>query len=95
MFIVLLKFSINRARAQTFMESHKAWIQRGFDDGIFLMAGSLEPKLGGTVIAHNVSLAQLQSRLHEDPFVREDIVRTEILEITPSRVHEQLAVLLA
>lgn len=34
MFIVLLKFSGNKAQAGQFMEGHKEWIKRGFDDGV-------------------------------------------------------------
>ncbi len=39
MFIVLLEFSDNKGQASQFMEGHKAWIRRGFDDGIFLLVG--------------------------------------------------------
>jgi hypothetical protein len=35
MFIVLLKFSSNRGKASQFVERHKEWIKRGFDDGVF------------------------------------------------------------
>ncbi len=45
MFVVLLKFSDNKSNASQFMEGHKEWIQHGFDDGVFLLAGSLHPKL--------------------------------------------------
>ena len=51
MFIVLLKFSRNKARAGQFMDGHKEWIKRGFDDGVFLLAGSLQPNLGGAIAA--------------------------------------------
>ena len=35
MFFVLLRFSDNKGRATQFMEGHKEWIKRGFDDGVF------------------------------------------------------------
>jgi uncharacterized protein YciI len=91
MFIVLLKFSGNKAQAGQFMEGHKAWIKRGFDDGVFLLAGSLRPEAGGGIVAHNTSLAELESRVNDDPFVAEDIVKAEIIEIMPSRTDERLA----
>ena len=43
MFIVLLKFSENRVNAKMHMEKHNAWIKKGFDDGVFLLVGSIEP----------------------------------------------------
>lgn len=45
MFIVILKFSDNKRQAGEFMEGHNGWIKRGFDDGVFLLAGSLQPGL--------------------------------------------------
>ena len=90
MFVVLLKFSSNKAQAGQFMEGHKEWIKRGFDDGVFLLVGNLQPNLGGGIVAHNTSLADLQSRVNDDPFVVENVVSAEILEITPSRTDERL-----
>ena len=94
MFIVLLKFSSNKSQASQFMEGHKQWIQRGFDDGVFVLVGSLQPNLGGAIVASNTSLADLQSRVNGDPFVVENVVRAEILEITPSQVDQRLKFLL-
>lgn len=94
MFIVLLRFTGNKGRAAQFMDGHKAWIERGFEDGVFLLTGSLQTNLGGGIIAHNVSLPDLQSRVNDDPFVAQKIVSAEIFEITPSRTDERLGFLL-
>ncbi len=94
MFIVLLKFSGNTGQASQFMEGHKDWIKRGFDDGVFLLVGSLQPNLGGGIVAHNTSLPDLQDRVNGDPFVVEKVVSVEILEITPSKADERLKFLL-
>lgn len=90
MFIVLLKFSDNKSQASQFLDGHKAWIKRGFDDGVFLLVGSLQPNLGGGIVAHNISLSDLQSRVQNDPFVAESVVSAEIIEITPSKADERL-----
>jgi uncharacterized protein YciI len=94
MFIVLLKFSSNKGQASQFMEGHKEWIKRGFDEGAFLLVGSLQPNLGGGIVAHNTSLSDLQSRVNDDPFVAENVVSAEIFEIAPSRTDERLEFLL-
>ena len=90
MFIVLLKFSDNKGKAGQFMEGHNEWIKRGFDDGVFLLAGSLQPNLGGGIVAQDTTLSDLQSRVNNDPFVAENVVSAEILEITPSKADERL-----
>jgi len=94
MFIVLLKFSANKGQAGQLMEGHNEWIKRGFDDGVFLLVGSLQPNLGGGIAAHNTSLSDLQNRVNDDPFVAENIVSAEILEIIPSKADERLKFLL-
>lgn len=94
MFVVLLKFSGNKGQAGQFMEGHNEWIRRGFDDGVFLVVGSLQPKLGGAIVAHNTTLPELQSRVGDDPFVAENVVTAETLEITPAKTDERLKFLL-
>jgi len=94
MFIIQLKFSDNKSEAGQFMQGHKDWIKRGFDDGVFLMVGNLQPNLGGGIMAHNISLSDLQIRMKDDPFVAENIVSAEIIEITPSKADERLQFLL-
>ncbi len=94
MFMVFLKFSSNKSQASQFMDGHNEWIKRGFEDGVFLLVGSLQPNLGGGIVAHNTSLSDLQRRVDDDPFVSENVVSAEILEITPSRADERLNFLL-
>lgn len=94
MFVVMLRFSDNKANAGQLMEGHNAWIKRGFDDGVFLLVGSLQPNRGGGIVAHATSLADLEARVDEDPFVAENVVTAEILEISPARADERLEFLL-
>ena len=90
MFVVLLRFSDNKSKAGDHMDGDNQWIKQGFDDGVFLLVGSLQPNLGGSVIAHNTSLAELQERVNNDPFVAEDIVKSEIIEIDPKKADGRL-----
>ncbi|MBT5267637.1 MAG: hypothetical protein HOL85_22600 [Rhodospirillaceae bacterium] len=94
MFIVLLKFSTNKDQVSQFMDGHKAWLQRGFDDGVFLLAGTLQPGLGGALLAHDTSLSDLQGRVNDDPFVAENVVTAEISEMAPARADDRLKFLL-
>jgi uncharacterized protein YciI len=90
MYIGLLKFSANKAKAGQFMDGHKAWLKQGFDDGVFLLAGSLEPGLGGGILAHVTSPADLQMRANAGPFVAGDVVKAEILELDPGKADPRL-----
>lgn len=76
------------------MDGHKAWIKQGFDDGVFLLVGGLQPNMGGAVMAHNVSRDELDARVRDDPFVAENVVTAEIHEIDPARADDRLSFLL-
>jgi uncharacterized protein YciI len=93
MFVVLLRFSDKGALAGQFMEGHNAWIRRGLDDGVFLLTGSLRPKLGGAILAHSTSRADLEARLNGDPFVVHGVVSAEVLEIALGQTDPRLAFL--
>ena len=94
MYVVLLKFAENKSRASDFMQEHNAWIKRGLDDGVFLLVGSLQPGLGGAIVAHGVPLADLQARVDADPFVAHGVVAAEVLEIKPGKADPHLDFLL-
>lgn len=95
MFIVLLRFSDNRQRASELMDGHNQWIRQGFDDGVFLLVGSLQPGQGGTVLAQSDSRQALEARVNQDPFVIEQVVTAEILEVDPKKADARLEFLLA
>ncbi len=94
MFIITLRFA-DKTKAQQLMDAHNAWIRQGFDDGVFLLVGGLQPGAGGAIVAHGASRAQVEARVKADPFVAEGVVTAEILEIAPGRTDERLAFLKA
>jgi glycine cleavage system H lipoate-binding protein len=59
------------------------------------LVGSLQPGLGGSVIAPNTSLSDIQSKLNEDPFGKQDIVSVKILEIDPKKADKRVGFLLS
>lgn len=93
MHIVFLRFSDQKHRAGELMPAHKAWIDRGIEDGVFLLVGSLAEKRGGAVLAHAVTRAELEARVLEDPFVVYGVVSAEIIEVTPAKVDARLTFL--
>lgn len=93
MYVVLLRFSTNKAKAPEHMAAHREWIQRGVDDGVFLLVGSIRSGQGGAVLAADSSVEALQSRVDGDPFVVHDIVKAEIIDIAPSITSPELAFL--
>lgn len=94
MFVITLRFA-DRTKAPQFMDAHNAWIKRGFDEGVFLLVGSLQPNAGGMILAYNASPEEIEARVQDDPFVAEGVVSAEVLAIAPGRTDERLAFLKA
>lgn len=95
MFLIMLRFSDNKAAAAEHMQAHNAWIARGFADGVFVLTGSVEPKQGGAVLACNAVRAEIEKRVAEDPFVAANVVAAEIIEISPGQTDPRLDFLAA
>lgn len=85
MFVTFLRFAENRTAAPEFMAAHNDWIARGFTDGVFLCVGSLQPAVGGAIVAHAESRDAYNARIAADPFVVQGVVTAETYEIDPKR----------
>mgnify|MGYP000414379837 CR=1 FL=1 len=94
LYVVTLRFA-DKSKAPAHMADHNAWLQRGFEDGVFLLSGGLQPSAGGAIIAHGPARPELDARLKEDPFVAHGVVTTGIAEIAPGRTDPRLAFLTA
>ncbi len=90
MYIILLKFSKNRGLASKYMDEHIEWLKQGFEDGVFIVAGSIKPNSGGAIVAIQSTMEQIQNRVNQDPFVVEKIVEPEVVEINPSKMDDRL-----
>jgi len=95
MFIILLRFAENRENAGALVEGHKAWLKRGFENGAFLLAGTLGEGQGGAILAGGTSRQDVEALVAEDPFVAEKVVSAEILDWAPSMSDARLAFLAA
>lgn len=95
MFVVVLDFKVDRGEIAPLMPAHSAWLQRGFDDGVFVLTGSIAPGVGGMILAHHLTREELQQRLDEDPLIVQGKVSVTISEVKISRVDERMQFLTA
>lgn len=89
-FMIILRFTDDETRAGELMEAHMAHIRQGFDEGIFLVGGPITQKQGGGLIARGVSRDEIEYRVATDPFVKEQVVQAEIIEIEALYIDKQM-----
>lgn len=66
------------------IKAHRAFLQKGYDDGHFLLSGPHVPPKGGILIARAPSREQLDQLLAEEPFTKAKVMRfRSIVEFEP------------
>ena len=90
MYFILLTFTGQTDRLPQFIEAHKAWLQQGFEDGVFIVAGSITDGEGGAIVAVGEDEDALTVRVAKDPFVSEGIVVPEIIGVAPTLMDSRL-----
>ena len=93
MFIVHLIYLAPLEEIDRHVEPHRAWVEAGVADGVFVAAGPLTPRTGGVILAHGLSREALDARLAEDPFAKAGLIRVEILDHTIRVADPRLAFL--
>ncbi len=62
---------------------HRAFLQKGYDAGLFLCSGPQDPPTGGFLVARARSMAELRSMFDEEPFNVEKLARYTFREFQP------------
>lgn len=93
MFLILLTYTKPLEDVDKHLTDHKAWVKRGFDDGVFVLSGGQRPRLGGALIAIGADRAAIQQRVDQDPFIVSGVATAVIIEVVPSTVDERLSLL--
>ena len=72
---------LERVRAAT--ARHRAWLQKGYDRGLFLCSGPKDPPTGGYLVARAESRQALEALFAEEPFNAERLATFTFTEFQP------------
>jgi uncharacterized protein YciI len=71
--------------------AHHAFLQKGYEDGVFLFSGPQIPPHGGFLVARAESRAALDGLLAEEPFVKAGKMRfNRVTEFHPAQFQPAL-----
>jgi uncharacterized protein YciI len=62
---------------------HRAWLQKGYDLGLFLCSGPKEPPTGGYLVARAESVDALKTMFAEEPLNSEGLATFSFTEFLP------------
>ncbi|MBX3593016.1 YciI family protein [Sphingomonas sp.] len=76
------------------MAAHVAWLEQGFAQGLFLLAGRQVPRTGGMIVCRGTR-AEVEALATTDPFVTSGVAEFAVVEIAASFAADALAPLLS
>lgn len=85
MFAVILTYKQPMSVVETHTPAHRAFLDRYYQQGVFLISGRQNPPQGGVILAKADSREQLQAILAEDPFQTEGVADYTLYEFTPTK----------
>ena len=85
MFLLLSRYLKPIEEVDRFLDEHRAFLDRHYDAGLFVVSGSQQPRVGGVIVTADASRETIDRAMEQDPFVREGISQYEIIEFTPSK----------
>lgn len=85
MFLILLTYQKPLEIVDALLEEHIAFLNAGYDQGIFVVSGRQVPRTGGVIVARAPSREALMDTLAGDPFYREGAARYEVIEFVPGK----------
>jgi uncharacterized protein YciI len=91
MFAVILTYKQPMPVVEAHTTAHRAYLDRYYQQGVFLISGRQNPPQGGVILAKADSREHLLRILAEDPFHTENVAEYAIYEFTPTKFQPCLA----
>ncbi|MDE1170169.1 MAG: YciI family protein [Verrucomicrobium sp.] len=62
---------------------HRDFLQTGYDQGILLLSGPMNPRTGGFIVGRGDSLEEFQAFMADDPFLKKNVASYRFVEFVP------------
>lgn len=85
MFIVELSYTAPLKQIDEVMKEHMAFVDQGYEAGIFLVSGRKIPRDGGIIIAIGQGREQMEALMQKDPFVARGLATVRVTEFRASQ----------
>lgn len=91
LFLVLLDYRRPLAEVDAHLEAHRAFLERHYAAGHFLLSGRKTPRTGGVILARASSPQTLWQWLAEDPFFQARLADYQLVAWEPAMVARDLS----
>jgi len=92
--VVLLHYTVPLDEIDAAMTAHMAWLQAGYDAGLFLASGRRVPRTGGVILVRGHA-TEVEALVASDPFVKSGAAKAEVIAFNASQAADGFFGLLA
>ena len=92
--LILITYVVALDEVDRHMKPHIDWLERGYDEGLFLLSGRRNPRTGGVIVCRGRK-AEVEALAASDPFVTSGAATIEVIEFNASWAAEAAVPLLA
>jgi len=90
MFIIEVDYLCPLAEVDRLLPAHVEYLNKYYQEGVFLLSGRKVPRTGGIIMAAAESREDLQKIMDEDPFAKAGIAHYEVTEFHPTKAASSL-----
>ena len=81
MYAIILTYTVPVDEVDEHAESHLAWLRDRYRDGHFLLSGQQRPRVGGFILAPNMTRSSLDAILAGDPYVSAGVGEYRVIDV--------------
>jgi uncharacterized protein YciI len=81
-FLLISRYTAPLERIEELVPAHREYLQEQFARGLFVVSGRRVPWTGGVIVARG-SRAEVEAAIAADPFTREGVAETDVVEFQP------------
>jgi uncharacterized protein YciI len=91
MFLIILTYKRPVAEVDVFVAEHRAFLDKHYASGHFLLSGRKLPRDGGVILAKGDSREEIEAIVRLDAFHREQLADYQVIEFQASMTAATLA----
>jgi len=89
-FIIEINYVVPFERISQTVDKHRLFLSTGYEKGLLLYSGPMNPKTGGIVAARAESREEIEAFFGQDPYKLEALAEYRIIEFDPVKSQEFL-----
>lgn len=86
LFSIHLQYTRAAADINPHLDAHRRWLIEHMKAGRIIVAGPLEPRTGGLIIACCADVAAMQAMMEQDPFITQQVASYQALACQPALI---------